>query len=134
MRKVKKKEKKSKEIAVSLSASTHKIRRRTATPSELLYPLKESLQGQVTDSMHLEQLNEETPYVDQQIVEKARSLEPSVEEEGLSELDNVSNVRMEAKNEVTKLIDLDLDDRGSTESPSSGRGSRRFLFLFENFF
>ncbi|VDK75189.1 unnamed protein product [Litomosoides sigmodontis] len=111
--------------AVSLPASTHKIRRRTATPSELLYPLRESLQGQVTDNMHLEQLNEETPYVDQQIVEKARSLEPSTEGEGLSELDSVSNVRIEAKNEVTKLIDLDLDDRGSTESPSSGRGSRR---------
>ncbi|KAL3982083.1 WD domain G-beta repeat family protein [Acanthocheilonema viteae] len=70
---------------VSPPASTHKIRRRTATPSELLYPLKESLQN----------------------------------------LDGVSNVNMEAKSEVTKLIDLDLDDRGSTESPSSGRSSRR---------
>ncbi|VBB33845.1 unnamed protein product [Acanthocheilonema viteae] len=110
---------------VSPPASTHKIRRRTATPSELLYPLKESLQSQVADKMHLEQLNEEIPCLDQQIVEKKRSIESSVEKGRLSDLDGVSNVNMEAKSEVTKLIDLDLDDRGSTESPSSGRSSRR---------
>uniref|UniRef100_A0A0R3S2S3 WD_REPEATS_REGION domain-containing protein n=1 Tax=Elaeophora elaphi TaxID=1147741 RepID=A0A0R3S2S3_9BILA len=111
--------------AVSPPASAHKIRRRTATPSELLYPLKESMQGHVDDKMHLEQLSEENVCVDQQVVEKARSLEAFVEGGRLSELDSVSNVGMEAKNEVMKLIDLDLDDRGSTESPSSGRGSRR---------
>uniref|UniRef100_A0A1I7VVW0 WD_REPEATS_REGION domain-containing protein n=1 Tax=Loa loa TaxID=7209 RepID=A0A1I7VVW0_LOALO len=109
---------------VSPPASTQKIRRRTATPSELLYPLRKSLQGEVTDKTHLEQLNEETPFLDQQIVEKARSLEHSVEG-GLLELVSVSSVGMEPKNEVTKLIDLDLNDRGSTESPSSGRGIRR---------
>lgn len=76
-------------IAVSPSASTHKIRRRTATPSELLYPLKESLQGQVTDKMHLEQLNEETASLDQQIIEKARSLEHSVEGGRLLELGSI---------------------------------------------
>nr|CDQ00863.2 BMA-KLP-12, isoform a [Brugia malayi] len=113
-------------LEVSPPASAHKIRRRTATPSELLYPLKESLQGQVTNKTHLEQLNEETSSVSQQLVEKARSLEHSVEGGRPLELNSVSsNVGMEAKNEITKLMDLELDDRGSTESSPSGRGSRR---------
>lgn len=121
------------EISVSPPASAHKIRRRTATPSELLHPLKESLQGQVADKMHLEQLNEETPCLDQQVIEKARSLESSVEGGRLAEVYSVANVNVEAKNEVTKLIDLDLDDRGCTESPSYGRGNRRSAFqLFKN--
>ncbi|EJW80294.1 hypothetical protein WUBG_08794, partial [Wuchereria bancrofti] len=110
---------------VSPPASAHKIRRRTATPSELLYPLKESLQGQVTKKTHLEQLNEETPSVGQQLVEKAQSVEHCFEGGRALELNSVSNVGMEAKNEVTKLIDLELDDRGSTESSPSSRGSRR---------
>uniref|UniRef100_A0A8R1TTR4 WD_REPEATS_REGION domain-containing protein n=1 Tax=Onchocerca volvulus TaxID=6282 RepID=A0A8R1TTR4_ONCVO len=110
---------------VSSPVSAHKIRRRTATPSELLYPLKESLQDQVTDKMHLEQVNEEAPSLDHQIVEKAQSLEYSVEGGRFLELGSVSSMSMEVKNEVTKLMDLDLDDRGSTESPSSGRVTRR---------
>ncbi|VDO29946.1 unnamed protein product [Onchocerca flexuosa] len=107
------------------SRGGHKIRRRTATPSELLYPLKESLQDQVTDKMHLEQVSEETPSLDHQIVEKAQSLEYSVETGRPLELGSVSSMNMETKNEMTKLVDLDLDDRGSTESPSSGHGTRR---------
>ncbi|MCP9266058.1 Kinesin-like protein [Dirofilaria immitis] len=110
---------------VSPPASARKIRRRTATPSELLYPLKESSQDQVTERMHLEKVSEETSSLDQQIVEKARSLEYSVEGGRFLEVGSVSSITMEAKNEMTKLVDLDLDDRGSTESPSSGRGIRR---------
>lgn len=102
----------------------HKIRRRTATPSELLHPLKESLLSQVTDKMHLEQLNEETLCLDQQIIEEVRSMNHSVGGELLKH-NSVSKVAVEAKSEVTKLMDLDLDNGGSADSPSSGRSSRR---------